>query len=306
MTDDRMRSGCFSWRRDTEHLPVGQHRHCPPLSGPPVEANDPAFDRPNRPPDPGLDVVDRCRSLRSGPRAAAVLTFASIGDRVVRSTIRTDTEQEGSHATSRAVLCSTSRTPRRCRALGGTDHGDAGAPPSPGCRRRQRGTRQPWRLPGDHRRRDSHLRNPGRRHREVLGEQRLGATGPRRHPEPRQRARRDGWQPPRRGLGAGRTATAIAAGQVHTCAILDNGAVKCWGYNLFGQLGLGDTAHPRRHGRRDGRQPPRRRTSAPGARPQRSPPATLHTCARLDNGAVKCWGSNGLGRLGFGDTENRG
>ena len=41
-------------------------------------------------------------------------------------------------------------------------------------------------------------------------------------------------------LGTGRTATAIQSGLNHTCAILDNGSVKCWGLNDSGQLGLGD------------------------------------------------------------------
>ena len=40
-------------------------------------------------------------------------------------------------------------------------------------------------------------------------------------------------------LGAGRTAVELAAGHF-TCARLDNGAVKCWGLNNDGQLGLGD------------------------------------------------------------------
>jgi alpha-tubulin suppressor-like RCC1 family protein len=39
-------------------------------------------------------------------------------------------------------------------------------------------------------------------------------------------------------LGTGRTATAIAAGNYHSCAILDNASVKCWGYNDLGQLGI--------------------------------------------------------------------
>ena len=42
-------------------------------------------------------------------------------------------------------------------------------------------------------------------------------------------------------LGAGRTATAISAGTSHTCVILDDGSIKCWGWNFLGQLGQGDT-----------------------------------------------------------------
>ena len=32
----------------------------------------------------------------------------------------------------------------------------------------------------------------------------------------------------------------ISAGYLHTCAILNDNSVKCWGYNIEGQLGLGD------------------------------------------------------------------
>ena len=38
-------------------------------------------------------------------------------------------------------------------------------------------------------------------------------------------------------LGASRTATEIATGQHHSCALLDDGSVKCWGLNSAGQPG---------------------------------------------------------------------
>jgi alpha-tubulin suppressor-like RCC1 family protein len=42
-------------------------------------------------------------------------------------------------------------------------------------------------------------------------------------------------------LGAGKTAVAVVAALgYHTCTILQGGAVKCWGFNDHGQLGLGD------------------------------------------------------------------
>ena len=44
-------------------------------------------------------------------------------------------------------------------------------------------------------------------------------------------------------LGTGRTATAISPSRNHTCALLDNAAVKCWGWGYIGQLGQGNTAN---------------------------------------------------------------
>ncbi len=106
-------------------------------------------------------------------------------------------------------------------------------------------------------------------------------------------------------LGTGRTASAISAGRFFTCAVLDNGSVKCWGQNLKGQLGLGDTAT---------------RGDGPGEMGDALPAVNLGTgrtavaisagtdmaCAILDNGSLKCWGGGAQGRLGLGDTIDRG
>jgi alpha-tubulin suppressor-like RCC1 family protein len=85
-------------------------------------------------------------------------------------------------------------------------------------------------------------------------------------------------------LGTGRTAVAVSAGKYHTCAILDNGDLKCWGYDHKGQLGNGGTNTD---------------TDAPSSTPidlgtGRTAVAVSawysHTCAILDNGDLKCWG----------------
>ena len=41
----------------------------------------------------------------------------------------------------------------------------------------------------------------------------------------------------------GRTAKSLSLGMYHTCVILDNDSVKCWGLNGEGQLGRGNTAN---------------------------------------------------------------
>jgi len=97
-------------------------------------------------------------------------------------------------------------------------------------------------------------------------------------------------------LGANRTAIAISSGGTHTCAILDNGAVSCWGYNPYGQLGNGITT--------GGHVKTPTLTSSLGT--NRTAVAislgNTHTCAILDNGAVSCWGSGNDGELGNGGT----
>ena len=42
---------------------------------------------------------------------------------------------------------------------------------------------------------------------------------------------------------SGYSAIAIALGNTHTCVIVTSGGVKCWGYNGYGQLGIGSTSN---------------------------------------------------------------
>jgi alpha-tubulin suppressor-like RCC1 family protein len=102
-------------------------------------------------------------------------------------------------------------------------------------------------------------------------------------------------------LGAGRRAVAITAGGAHTCAILDNGQVACWGYGFNGELGYGSTASlgdnpadtPNLEGTVD---------LGTGRFAVALSAGSTHTCAILDNGTLLCWGYGGNGRLGYGDT----
>jgi len=105
-------------------------------------------------------------------------------------------------------------------------------------------------------------------------------------------------------LGTGRTATAIDAGYNHTCALLDNASVKCWGHNQFGKLGIGNTTNM---GDDSGEMDLLTSIDLGTGRTATAISASLsHTCALLDNASVKCWGANGSGELGIGNTNNMG
>ncbi|MEO1056876.1 MAG: hypothetical protein AAFY28_08190 [Actinomycetota bacterium] len=106
-------------------------------------------------------------------------------------------------------------------------------------------------------------------------------------------------------LGTGRTATAITAGFGHTCALLDDGTVKCWGLNTLGQLGQGDLiARGDNAGEMGDNLAPI--DLGTGRTAVGISTSFIHTCALLDNGLVKCWGANAGGQLGLGDTAGRG
>ena len=104
-------------------------------------------------------------------------------------------------------------------------------------------------------------------------------------------------------LGLGRTAKAITAGGAHTCAILDNDALRCWGYGFNGQLGYGD-----QNSIGDSETPGSAGPVSLGSgRTAKAVAAgSAHTCAILDDGAVRCWGAGLRGQLGYGNTSGLG
>ncbi len=106
-------------------------------------------------------------------------------------------------------------------------------------------------------------------------------------------------------LGTGRTALAVSAGALHTCAVLDNNSVKCWGLNSRGQLGLGDTAQRGGSSGEMGDSLPAVALGT-GRTALSVESGASHTCVVLDNNGVKCWGDNRSGQLGLGDTAERG
>ncbi len=106
-------------------------------------------------------------------------------------------------------------------------------------------------------------------------------------------------------LGTGLRAVAISAGRLHACARLDNGRVKCWGSNAFGQLGQGDNAD-RGDGTGEMGDSLGFISLGTGLNPAFVAAGHQHTCAKLTDGTLKCWGENGLGQLGLGDTTDRG
>jgi len=89
------------------------------------------------------------------------------------------------------------------------------------------------------------------------------------------------------------SASMVAGGGYHTCALLSSGAVSCWGWNLWGQLGTDSAIE------------------------QRAVPALVdgltsvvalaagasHTCALSSSGGVTCWGGSTAGQLGNGGSQ---
>ncbi|MDE0883312.1 MAG: DUF4215 domain-containing protein, partial [Myxococcota bacterium] len=90
-------------------------------------------------------------------------------------------------------------------------------------------------------------------------------------------------------------AAEIGGGYYHMCGRQSDGAVKCWGYNSYGQLGDGSTTN---------------RNTAVAVRGMTDAVAishssqAWHSCASRRDGSVACWGKGDQGQLGVGSTSN--
>jgi hypothetical protein len=107
-------------------------------------------------------------------------------------------------------------------------------------------------------------------------------------------------------LGTGRSAVHLSTRFGHTCAVLDDQSLKCWGGNSEGELGLGHVFHMGDHPLEMGDHLPAVDLGTTPAKPTRVAVGASHTCALFNTGQIKCWGSNWSGQLGLGDMESRG
>lgn len=89
----------------------------------------------------------------------------------------------------------------------------------------------------------------------------------------------------------------IRAGNGHTCAVLANDDLSCWGNPNIGALGAGNTAVAD--------APPLLEVNV-GVGVQSIGLGSATTCAVTTTGAVRCWGNNGDGILGYGHTTDIG
>ncbi|MGB2694858.1 MAG: flexitail domain-containing putative surface protein [Dehalococcoidia bacterium] len=104
------------------------------------------------------------------------------------------------------------------------------------------------------------------------------------------------------GLDSG--VAAVAPGWYHTCALTIEGGVKCWGWNIFGQLGTtGVYCIPDEPLFPCSAVPVDVKGLESGGAAVST--GSFHSCALTTSGGVKCWGNNSVGQLGDGTTTSR-
>ena len=104
---------------------------------------------------------------------------------------------------------------------------------------------------------------------------------------------------PPRAIDIGAPAARLTAGTSHACVLTRAGNVRCWGLGRWGRLGYANTqslADPAEAGDVD----------LGGAKATKVAAGHAATCAILEGGAIRCWGSGQGGRLGTGKRADLG
>jgi alpha-tubulin suppressor-like RCC1 family protein len=97
--------------------------------------------------------------------------------------------------------------------------------------------------------------------------------------------------------GADMMVKEISAGWTHTCAILSNDTVKCWGDNTSGALGINSTTST---------TSPNTTVAGLVGTPKKIYAGYNRTCVVFSDDRLKCWGKNTNGELGQDNTTSYG
>lgn len=92
---------------------------------------------------------------------------------------------------------------------------------------------------------------------------------------------------------------------LHNCHYNNQGQFKCWGYNAFGQLGLGDKNNRGDNPNQMGSFLPFVNVGT-GLKVKSFCGGTRHTCVHLTTNEIKCWGMGTYGQHGLGTSSDKG
>lgn len=106
-------------------------------------------------------------------------------------------------------------------------------------------------------------------------------------------------------LGTNKYPKEMALGDNHSCAILDDDTLKCWGLNSSGQLGYSDTTTRGSGANQMGDNLPTVNLGS-GRTAKKVAVGPTNTCVILDNDSLKCWGLGTYGQNGYGNTTTLG
>ncbi len=107
-------------------------------------------------------------------------------------------------------------------------------------------------------------------------------------------------------LDIGGLVSQVVLGQEHACALLSSGTVRCWGSPLWGGYETGQLGYANDQRVGDDEPPAAAGDVAVGGKVVQLTAGAHHTCALLETGTVRCWGSGEYGQLGYGNWNNIG